>query len=148
MQLILWRHAEAPSGYPDSERSLSPAGRHQAEAMAAWLRAHLPDAYGMIVSPAARAQQTASALSGDFHTDEAVGTAATPEQVLQRVGWPHGEETVIVVGHQPTLGAVAALALTGKSHGWPMSTGSIWWLARAEHGRETVVRAALGPDLL
>jgi phosphohistidine phosphatase len=148
MQLILWRHADAPPGYPDSERTLSATGRRQAETMAAWLRARLPDAYRMIVSPAARAQETARALTTDFRIEEAVGTAATPEQVMDKVGWPYGDETVVVVGHHPTLGAVAALALTGKTNGWPMSTGSIWWLVRAEHSRETVVRAVLGPDLL
>ena len=134
MELILWRHADAPPGYPDSERVLSAAGRRQAEAMAGWLKVRLPQGYQMIVSPAARAQETARALVAAYRTDDAVGTAATPEQVLQKVGWPYGDETMIVVGHQPTLGAIAALALTGSTHGWPMGTGSIWWLARAEHG--------------
>ena len=148
MQLILWRHADATPGYPDSERALSADGRRQAQAMAGWLKARLPESYQMIVSPAVRAQETARALAADFRTDEAVGTAATPEQVLQQAGWPYGDEMLIVVGHQPTLGAAAALALTGKTSGWPMSTGSIWWLARAEHSREAVVRAVLAPDLL
>ena len=148
MQLVLWRHADAPPGYPDSERTLSPKGRRQAELIAAWLRSRLPHGYQTIVSPAARAQETARFLTADYRTDAAAGTAATPDEVLQKVGWPYGEETIVVVGHQPTLGAVAALALTGRTHGWPMSTGSIWWLARAEHSRETTVRAVLGPDLL
>jgi phosphohistidine phosphatase len=148
MQLILWRHADAAPGYPDSERTLSPAGRRQADAMADWLRTRLPESYRMVVSPAVRAQETARTLAAHFNTDEAVGTAATPEQVLQKAGWPYGEELLLVVGHQPTLGATAALALTGKTSGWPMGTGSIWWLARAEHSRETVVRAVLGPELL
>lgn len=149
MELILWRHADAPPGYPDSERTLSPAGRRQAETMAAWLKARLPAGYDLIVSPAARAQETAQSLgAATYRTDVAVGTAATPEEVLQRVGWPYGDETVVVVGHQPTLGAAAALALTGRTSGWPLGTCSLWWLARSEHQRETVVRAVLGPDLL
>ena len=148
MQLILWRHAEATRGYPDSERTLSAAGRRQAEAMATWLRARLPPAYAMIVSPAARAQETASALAAVYRTEEAVGTAATAQQVLEQAGWPYGDETVLVVGHQPTLGAAAALAVTGRTSDWPMSTGAIWWLARTEHSRDTAVRAALGPDML
>jgi phosphohistidine phosphatase len=149
MELILWRHCDAPAGYPDNERALSAAGRRQAEAMAAWLAQRLPAGYRMIVSPAVRAQETARNLQADgYATDAAVGTAATPEQVLQRVGWPYGEETVLVVGHQPTLGATAALALTGRTYGWTMGTGSIWWLARAAHSREAVVRAMLGPEML
>ncbi len=149
MELILWRHADAPPGYPDSDRTLSPAGRRQAEAMAAWLKARLPADYDLIVSPATRAQETAQALGfAAYRTDVAVGTAATPEEVLQKVGWPYGDQTVVVVGHQPTLGAAAALALTGRTSGWPVGTCSIWWLARGEHQRETVVRAVLGPDLL
>jgi len=148
MQLILWRHADATPGYPDSERALSAAGRRQAEDMAGWLRTRLQESYRTIVSPAVRARETARALTGTFDTDEAVGTAATPEQVLQKAGWPYGDDIVLIVGHQPTLGATAALALTGKTSGWPMSTGSIWWLARSEHSRETIVRAVLGTELL
>lgn len=148
MDLILWRHAEAHPGYPDAARQLTVVGERQAAAMARWLASRLPAKYQVIASPAARAQQTARALTDLFRTDEGVGTAATPEQILQAVAWPYGDEAVIVVGHQPTLGAVAALALTGKTYGWAMATGAIWWLARAEHRRETLVRAALTPQLL
>lgn len=148
MELVLWRHADAPPGYPDAERVLSPAGRRQAEIMAGWLRRHLPPGYRVVASPAARAQETARALTATFRTEAAVGTAATPEQVLQKVGWPYGDEIVVVVGHQPTLGAAAALALTGRTHGWPMSTAAIWWLSGREFSSEIVVRAAITPDLL
>jgi len=148
MELILWRHAEAHPGYPDNDRQLTAAGLRQAAATAQWLAPRLPAQYQVVASPAARAQQTARALTDLFRTDDAVGTAATPDQLLQAVAWPYGDETVIVVGHQPTLGAVAALALTGKTYGWAMATGAIWWLARAEHGRETLLRAALTPELL
>ncbi len=147
MELILWRHAEAHSGYPDAERELTDSGRRQAEAMAAWLRTRLPSRYELVVSPAVRAQQTARVLRAGFRTEEAVGTAATPDQILQKLAWPHGDETVVVVGHQPTLGGVAALTLTGRAFGWPMSTGSIWWLVRREHGSETLVRAVLAPEM-
>lgn len=148
MNLVLWRHAEAHPGYPDSDRPLTAAGVRQAAATAQWLASRLPAQYQVIASPALRAQQTARALTAAFRTDNAVGTAASPDQILQTVAWPYGDETVIVVGHQPTLGAVAALALTGKTYGWAMATGALWWLAREEHGRETLLRAALAPDLL
>ena len=148
MDLILWRHAEAQAGYPDSERALTPEGRRQADAMAAWLKSRLPAGCRVVASPAARAQETARALAAGFATSVEVGTAATPDQVLAAVGWPYGEETVVVVGHQPTLGAVAALALTGKPYPWSVSAGSIWWLSRPAHARETRLRAALTTDLL
>jgi phosphohistidine phosphatase len=148
MDLILWRHAEAPPGYPDAERPLSAEGRRQAEAMAAWLKPRLPAGLTLYVSPALRAQETARTLSASFGTEDAVGTAATPEQILQKAGWPYGDETVVVVGHQPTLGAAAALALTGRAYPWALSPGSLWWLARKAQGTETVVRAVVTPELL
>ena len=44
MELILWRHADAELGQPDSERRLTDKGHKQAARMAKWLeigRAHV-----------------------------------------------------------------------------------------------------------
>ena len=68
MDLILWRHAEAEPGEPDLARELTPRGVKQARRVAKWLEPRLPDACRILVSPAARAQQTALALERKFKT--------------------------------------------------------------------------------
>jgi phosphohistidine phosphatase len=149
MDLILWRHADAESGIPDAERRLTVKGRRQAETMAAWLRKRLPEDAAILVSPARRAQETARALTKQFETVGELGADATPQSLLAAAGWPDGgSATVVVVGHQPTLGRAAALALTGRPDEWSVRKGAIWWLARRARQGETIVRAVIGPDLL
>ena len=148
MELILWRHAEAEDGMPGTERELTAKGVKQAERMAAWLKQRLPKGAVVLVSPARRAQQTAQALIRKFETSDAVGSTTTPEAVLAAAGWPDRKATVIVVGHQPTLGAVAALALTGRAMPWSVKKGALWWLERRERDAATVLRAVISPDLL
>ena len=146
MDLILWRHADAEDGRDDAARQLTSKGRKQASRMAAWLDEHLPKSARMIVSPAVRAQQTAEALSRDKETSEMVNTDVHPDKVLKAAGWPSGSDTVVIVGHQPTLGAAAALALTGKALPWHVKKCAVWWL-RASGGEVSVV-AVVAPDLL
>lgn len=146
MELILWRHADAESGMPDDDRRLTAKGIKQAAQMSDWLKERLPKDTVILASPARRARETVQALTGKFEVTEKVGTGATPQAVLKVAGWPHGEGTVMVVGHQPTLGQTAALLLTGKPQEWTIRKGAIWWLARRE--RDTIVRAVIAPDLL
>ena len=145
MDLILWRHADAEDGYHDEKRMLTPKGRKQAERMAGWLERHLPAHSLVLASPALRTQQTAAALGRKVLTRDEIGLSATPDTLLRAAGWPDGERTVVVVGHQPTLGVVAARLLVGVDAQWSVRKGSIWWFVRDE-GR-TVLRAVLGPEL-
>ncbi|MCW5574570.1 MAG: histidine phosphatase family protein [Burkholderiales bacterium] len=146
MDLILWRHADAEDGVPDETRRLTAKGRRQAKKMAAWLAGRLPADYRLICSPAARARETAAAL-GDPRIEKALSTAATPQGLLKAAGWPGGSGAVVVVGHQPTLGAAAALALTGEASAWSLKKGAIWWLA-GDDGSDVEVRAMLAPGIL
>lgn len=148
MDLILWRHADAESGIPDEERRLTAKGRKQAERMAAWLAQRLPENYVVLSSPARRAQETARALTKNFETRVEVGTLATPQAILEAAAWPHSEETVIVVGHQPTLGQAAAVALTGNVSDWSIKKAAMWWLARGKGEQKAYLRAVMSPDLL
>ncbi len=150
MDLILWRHAEAEDGIHDSERKLTAKGEKQAARMAKWLRARIPGSAVVLVSPARRAQQTAHALTADFKTVTDIGLAASAEGVLRAAGWPERDGTVVIVGHQPTLGEAAALLLTGAKEPWSVKKGAVVWVARRnddEHAR-TQLRAAISPDLL
>lgn len=147
MDLILWRHADAEDGVRDEERELTAEGRKQARRMAAWLKQRLPRGARILVSRTRRTRQTARALTIRFKVSDDVGPQATPQSVLKAADWPRGEGTVLVVGHQPTLGRAAALALTGAPADWRVAKGAIWWLTSRD-GDEAAVRAVIAPDLL
>ena len=147
MDLILWRHADAEAGVPDEERKLTSKGEKQAQRMAAWLGKRLPKDAVVLASPARRASDTALALTKKFQVIREIGAGSSPQAVLKAAGWPRGDGTVVLVGHQPTLGQAAALALTGKPLDWSVRKGSIWWLV-ARSPNEVVIRAVAAPDMV
>jgi len=147
MNLILWRHADAEDRVPDEARALTGKGEKQAKRMATWLKERLPKDARVLVSPAKRAQQTAAALTKHYETLSDIGTAADPQSVLDAAGWPDGEGTTVVVGHQPTLGQAVALALTGKPAQWSLKKGSLWWIESRGRG-DIATRAVIAPDML
>lgn len=148
MDLILWRHADAEEGFPDLARQLTEKGRKQAEKMAAYLSNHLPSDTRIISSPAIRTQQTVSALTKNFTIVPAIAPDASVHAVLQAVRWPNGPGTVLVVGHQPTLGAVAAQLLGSTQTSLRIKKGCLWWFSCREHASETTLRLVLTPELL
>ena len=150
MDLILWRHAEAEPGEPDLGRRLTAKGIQQAERMAQWLDRHLPSTTRVLSSPADRAQQTAQALKRKFKVVDDLAPGATVSAVLAAAGWPDSREAVLVVGHQPTLGEVAALVLMDQALGWSIRKGAVWWLSnRIRDGMATtVVKVVIGPDFV
>lgn len=150
MDLILWRHAEAEQGIADLDRRLTAKGVHQAERMGVWLDRHLPPETRVLASPALRAQQTARALERKFHVVAELAPGATPAAVLAAVGWPDAREPVLVVGHQPTIGGVAALAMTGDEAAWSVRKCGVWWLESRVRGGEHGVRLKLviAPDMV
>ncbi len=151
MELILWRHAEAEEGIPDSARELTDKGRKQADLVAAWLKPRLPKNTRIIVSPTQRTQQTASALSKDFETVGEIGPGVSAKAVLKAAGWPDAKGAVLVVGHQPTLGEVAALLMSGDPGQWTIRKGSIWWFAQKKGNHnlgELLLQAVVSPDTL
>jgi phosphohistidine phosphatase len=150
MNLILWRHAEAEDGTPDLARELTDKGRKQALQMAEWLKPRLPRDARILVSPAVRTCQTADALHMDYEVVEAIAPGADAAQVLAAAGWPETSETVVVVGHQPTLGRVVSLLAIGEEGEFTIKKGAIFWIARRVRGggAQNVLRAVLSPDLL
>jgi len=150
MDLILWRHAEAEEGGPDLERKLTAKGRRQAKHVAAWLLQRLPSKYTLLSSPAVRARQTADALAARCTTNALLAPGASVADVLETADWPRRKGTVIVVGHQPTLGCVAAFLVGGSPIEWSIKKGSLWWLTyRVKNGEsQVVVRGVMGPDMV
>lgn len=150
MELILWRHAEAEDGRDDLARELTPRGRKQAAKMAAWLNTRLPEGCRILSSPAARAQQTAQALGRGFETLPQLAPGASVQDILNSAGWPGGDgECVLIAGHQPDLGAVAA-QLLGARGSLSLRKGGVWWFSRRERagGHEVALRAVIAPELL
>ena len=150
MDLILWRHAEAEAGEPDMGRRLTAKGMKQAERMGEWLDHRLPETTRILVSPADRAQQTALALKRKFRTVDEIAPGGTVPALLAAAGWPDARESVLIVGHQPTIGAVASFLLSGEEAWWSVKKGAVWWLSnRDKSGAASVVlRVVIGPDFV
>ncbi len=150
MDLILWRHAEAVDGMPDMARKLTAKGEKQAREMAQWLRPRLPKHTRIIVSPAQRTLQTVKALSEEFEILRDLAPGASPTAILAAAQWPDRADAVLVVGHQPTLGMVAATLIAGEPIPWSIKKGGLWWLSHRVRGEQpqVVLRAVVAPDLL
>ena len=146
--LILWRHAEAVDSEPDFDRELTRRGRRQAAKAARWLAKRLPSDARILVSPAARAQKTALALTDDFETDGRLAVGADAPTVLASIGYPPLARVSVVVGHQPTLGLVASYLLLGAPVDWPIPKGGIVWLRQRVNDKRPRLRAAIAPSLL
>lgn len=148
MDLILWRHAEAEAGGADAERKLTEKGREQARVMGQWLKRRLKS-YQLFSSPAVRARETAAGLEERCGILKGLYGGAAPPEVLESVGWPEGEGTVILVGHQPQLGEIAAFLMTRTAAPWPIKKGAIWWFrAEREAGRPVTELVAVMPPKL
>lgn len=153
MDLILWRHAEAEDGgpgVPDSKRRLSARGEKQAHDLSGWLRPRLPKKTRVLVSPAVRTQQTAHALTLPFEVEPKISVGADAVDLIEAAGWPTHAGGVLLVGHQPALGRLAALLLSGVEADWSMKKGAIWWFSnrRREAHDQVVLRAVMNPEML
>jgi phosphohistidine phosphatase len=155
MDLILWRHAEAEEAdgrTSDAKRRLTARGEKQARKMAVWLKDRLPDKTRILVSPTERTQQTAHALGLAFELEPKVGVGADPADLIAAANWPEGNgkrSAVVIVGHQPTLGRLAALLLSGTEADWAIKKGAVWWFSSRvrENSGHAVLRSVVGPDI-
>ena len=110
MRLILIRHADADPGKPDELRRLNETGREQARALGEQLAANGVEPDALLTSPLLRARETGDAIAGELgcesEPNDALAPGATAGAVRRAV---EGRgETVIVVGHQPDCGQIAA----------------------------------------
>lgn len=114
MRLYLVRHAEAAPGDPDELRPLTPGGREQARALGKRLFSEDAVPAVILTSPLLRARETGGEIAKAFdiesEPDERLAPGATVEDLREAVEG-RGDQ-VIVVGHQPDCGRIAA-ALTG-----------------------------------
>ena len=161
MDLILWRHAEArdlPEGEFDAAadlaRALTPRGEKQAQRMAEWLNRFLPESTRILVSPALRTRQTADALGRKYRTVDALAPGQSHTQALAASRWPDSREPVLLIGHQPTLGQLAAYLMGGAATldgpPWAVRKGAVWWLRHRDREgvAEVVLVSVRTPDKL
>ena len=153
MDLILWRHAEAEviaAGQDDLQRALTPKGERQAKRMAAWLNHRLAATTRVLVSPALRCRQTAEALGREMRVVPSIAPDAPIAALIEASRWPRSSEPVLICGHQPTLGQLAAQLLAGVEQDWAVKKGAVWWLRwRQRDGEpEVTLHAVQGPDAL
>ncbi len=150
MELILWRHAQAQEpdeALDDLARELTPKGRKQARRMAQWLDQALPASCKILVSPARRAVQTAAALNRRNRICDEIAPGASSDDLLRAAGWPDSRCPVLLVGHQPTLGEVAARMLTGQAGQLAIRKGCVWWIDSRDAGTSNILRAVVCPDM-
>ena len=150
MDLLLWRHAEAEDGDDDLKRRLTSRGEKQARTMAAWILAHQPKDLRIIASPSVRTQQTVAALNLPFETQRKIGPDACVSELIAASGWPSAPGSVLIVGHQPSLGRLASLLLAGQESDWSIKKGALWWLSnRLRRGdAQSVLRAVIPVEML
>jgi phosphohistidine phosphatase len=112
--LLLLRHAksEYPDGVVDHERPLAPRGIREAGLAGDWIRANVPEVGGVLCSTATRTRQTLARTGLDVEDanarfeDDLYDT--TPGTVIRLVnGTDDGVETLLVVGHEPTMSALS-----------------------------------------
>lgn len=152
MELILWRHAEAKSGDSDEGRALSPRGKREATKMAGWLDVNLPERCKVWVSPSLRTVQTAEVLGRKFRVHPDLGPDADAVTVLSAINWPEGKEPVVIVGHQPALGQIAALLMSGVQQDWKIRRGDVWWISQKERKKSgekgIFLKVVMSPEML
>jgi phosphohistidine phosphatase len=118
VRLYLVRHAEAAPGEPDELRQLTPHGRAQARELGRRLREEGVAADAVLSSPLLRARETARELDlGPAEADERLAPGATVDDV--RAAIAGRGDTVVVVGHQPDCGRVAAALTNGPEPRFP-----------------------------
>ena len=129
MHVILFRHGPAgdqdPARWPsDVDRPLTPNGIERTRLAARGLARLVNEVAFILTSPYERARQTAAIVSETFdkttvETLQALACGASPRGVLAAIEKFHSDRTVILVGHEPDLGMLAA-ALIGSACALPL----------------------------
>jgi phosphohistidine phosphatase len=114
MRIYLVRHGEAAPGEPDAGRRLTPEGREQSRRVGEQLASAEARPDAILHSPLARARETAQLIAAPLgiqpEPDTRLSPGATADDV--RAAIAGRGEAVVLVGHQPDCGQVAA-ELTG-----------------------------------
>jgi phosphohistidine phosphatase len=143
VQVFLIRHAEAVDEtveLRDPYRHLTPHGRVQARALGDRLRWHDCGPTRLWSSPLVRALQTAELVTAQIGGDVGVEVlpALAPDgnlrDVIARVRAQPADAEVMLVGHEPSISAIAALLVKqtdfpalGKAEAVRVDDGAVRW---------------------
>lgn len=121
MRLYLVRHAEAEPGEPDELRRLTREGRDQAMRVGERLARAEPRPAAVLCSPLLRARETAEPIARVLglaaEPDERLAPGATADNVRAAVAGRG--DAVVMVGHQPDCGRIAAELSAGAEPAFP-----------------------------
>ena len=160
MRLILFRHGPAARRdsklWPeDAARPLTSLGAQLTRAAAEGLARIEPDIEQVVSSPFARTRQTARVLAdvldaGEIEEIDALGPDGPASDVLRFLGSRVSDRTLVLVGHEPTLGILAGLLLFGSTTGLPLKKAGACSIRFEEAPREGTGRLGwlLPPKLL
>jgi len=120
MELYILRHGIAEDGHagqPDSERILTPEGKKKLRATLRVARDGGMNASLIMTSPLRRAVQTAQIAAevldfkGELLRTKALIPASTPRTVWEEVRVHKNESQILLSGHEPLFGSLAAFLL-------------------------------------
>ncbi len=117
MRIIIARHGDAEAkadSKEDADRILTPEGREQADLLGRVIAATIGTIEGLWTSPLMRALQTAGIASKHLKIKPAIEPLLGIPADLEQLSWKLQREalgTVMLVGHQPDLGRLAARLL-------------------------------------
>jgi phosphohistidine phosphatase len=120
MKLFLVRHGHALADKDDLRRSLSARGGEITRSVAAFLRPSgvLAEVRAVWHSPLVRTRETAELLVQELVPDalliETAGLLPEDDPVAVADRLERAEPAVMIVGHEPQLGALATLLVRGK----------------------------------
>lgn len=129
MQLCLLRHAKAemvisPDSQVDAKRALTPEGERKMRQVAAGMVSMDLKIEVILSSPYVRARQTAEiaaralGLMESLVLTDSLAAVAGPAEVVEVINARHSaRQTILLVGHEPNLGQLASLLLSGRENG-------------------------------
>ncbi len=139
MRVFLIRHGEAdaevPEALDDDARSLTPRGREALPGHFAAVASYFARVDAIFTSPLVRAVQTSTLLSqalkfgGPFRAHRALYPDA-PVGGVEALLDAHPRKTLILVGHQPSIGAAAAYLLGRATLPKAVSPGTVVGIER------------------
>ena len=125
MNLYLLRHAEAvprEGSIPDSERPLTPDGVRTMKESALGMRALKMKVSLVLSSPLVRARQTAEIAAAALGVKHKIAFTnnlapdADPEAMIAELAGKYAScKDLLLVGHEPYLGQLASVLLTGSA---------------------------------
>jgi len=158
VKVYLVRHAQAdsdvPDGLDDGARPLTGKGRHAAEKHFRALGKRMHGVDLILMSPLVRAVQTAQilALAQDLDVPLRVHKALLPDMPVgsqERLLEEHRDDDLVLVGHNPSIPAMAAHLLQLSQFPRSVPTGSVIALELEKHDEaaQLLFFAAPGEDV-